>query len=100
MKLEKVEDREDENEKQQQKGEESRKRKMGADEARVEQMKERARNFISKKAATLMEGSLKDRSASLPKESSKRLSLLLLKCWKREDGSHKVNTKNLFLPLW
>ena len=34
-----VEDREDENEKQQQKGDESRKRKRGADEAREEQMK-------------------------------------------------------------
>ena len=56
-----VEGREDENEKQQHKGEESRKRKRGANEARVEQMKERARNFISEKAATLMEGSLKDR---------------------------------------
>ena len=33
---------------------------MGVDEARAEQMKERARNFISKKAAALMEGSLKD----------------------------------------
>ena len=56
-----VEDREDENEKQQQKGEESRKRKRGADEARIEQMKERAKSFISEKAAALMEGSLKDR---------------------------------------
>ena len=33
---------------------------MGADEARGEQMKERAKNFISEKAVTLMEGSLKD----------------------------------------
>ena len=57
-----VEDREDENEKQQQNGEESRKIKRGADEARAEQMKERAKNFISEKAAALMEGSLKDRS--------------------------------------
>ena len=56
-----IEDREDENEKQQQKGEESRKRKKGADETRAEQMKERVRNFIFEKAATLMEGSLKDR---------------------------------------
>ena len=56
-----VEDREDENEKQEQKGEESRKRKRGADEARTEQMKERAKNFISEKEAALMEGSLKDR---------------------------------------
>ena len=55
-----VEDREDENEKQQQKGEESRNIKKGADEARAEQMKERARNFISEKAAALMEGILKD----------------------------------------
>ena len=46
MKLEQVEDREVENEKQHQKIEESTKRKMGVDEARVEQMKERARNFI------------------------------------------------------
>ena len=56
-----VEDREDENEKQQLEGKESRKRKRGADEARGEQMKERAKNFISEKAAALMEGSLKDR---------------------------------------
>ena len=56
-----VEDREDENEKQQLKGEESRKRKRGVDEARGEQMKERAKNFISEKVASLMEGSLKDR---------------------------------------
>ena len=56
-----VEDRKDENEKQQHKGEESRKRKRGPDEARAEQMKERAKNFISEKAAALMEGSLKDR---------------------------------------
>ena len=55
-----VEDREDENEKQQHKGEESRKRKRGADEARAEQMKERARNVILEKATSLMEGSLKD----------------------------------------
>ena len=57
---EQVEDREDENEKQQHNGEESRKTKRGADEARAEQMKERARNFISEKAVALMEGSLKD----------------------------------------
>ena len=56
-----VEDRDDENEKQQQKEEESRKRKREADEARVEQRKDRARNFVFEKAATLMEGSLKDR---------------------------------------
>ena len=57
----KVEDREDENEKQQHKGEESRKRKRGADEARAEHMKEREKNFISEKVAALMERSLKDR---------------------------------------
>ena len=61
-----VEDREDENEKQQLEGEESRKEKWElmkpgrVDEARGEQMKERAKNFISEKAVTLMEGSLKD----------------------------------------
>ena len=49
-----VEDRDDENEKQQQIGEESRKIKRGADEAK-------ARNFIFEKAATLMERRLKDR---------------------------------------
>ena len=41
-----VEDMEDENEKKQQKGEESRKRKRRVDETRAEQMKERARNYI------------------------------------------------------
>ena len=56
-----VEDKEDEHEKQQQKGEESRKRKRGADKTRAEHMKERARNFISKKAVALMEGSLKEK---------------------------------------
>ena len=56
-----VEDRDDENEKQQQTREESRKRKRGADEARAEQRKDSARNFISEKAAALMERSLKDR---------------------------------------
>ena len=56
-----VEDRDDENEKQQQTGEESRKRKRGEDEARSEKRKDRARNFISEKAAALMERSLKDK---------------------------------------
>ena len=46
-----VEDREYENKKQQQKGEESRKRKMGVDEAKTEQMKEREKSFISKKSS-------------------------------------------------
>ena len=55
-----VEDKQDENEKQQLKREESRKRKRGVDEVRAEQMKERAKNFSLEKAATLMEGSLKD----------------------------------------
>ena len=55
-----VEDKEDENEKQKHKREGSRKRKRGTDETRAEHMKERARNFILEKAATLMEGSLKD----------------------------------------
>ena len=49
-----VEDRDDENEKQHETREEPRKRKRGADEAR-------AKNFISEKAAALMERSLKDR---------------------------------------
>ena len=40
---------------------ESRKRKRGVDEAKVEQRKDRARNFILDKAAALMERSLKDR---------------------------------------
>ena len=56
-----VENKEDENEKQQHKGEKSRKRKRGANEAITEQMKEIAKNFMSEKVATLMEGSLKDR---------------------------------------
>ena len=56
-----VENRDDENERQQQTGEESRKRKRGGDEARVKQMKEIAKNFISEKAAYLMGRSLKDR---------------------------------------
>ena len=71
---EQVEDREDENEKQQQKGEESRKRKRGADEARAEQMNERARNFISEKAAALMEGSLKDRGFIIERRLQKVVS--------------------------
>ena len=50
-------------------------------------MKERARNFISEKAIALMEGSLKI-EASLSKGGSNKLSLLLLKCWKKEDGNH------------
>ena len=69
-----VEDKEDENEKQQQKREESRKRKRGADEARAEQMKERARNFISEKVAALMEGSLKDRGFIVERGFKKVLS--------------------------
>ena len=40
--------------------EESRKRKRGEDEAQEEQRKDRTRNFISDKAADLMERSLKD----------------------------------------
>ena len=56
-----VENREDENGKQQHKGEESRKRKIGADATIVKQRKEIANNFISEKATALMEGSLKDR---------------------------------------
>ena len=56
-----VDDREDENEKQQQKGKESRKIKKRADEARVEHIKEKARNFSFKKAAAIVEGSLKDK---------------------------------------
>ena len=51
----------DENEKKQQTGEELRKRKKGVDEGRAEQRKDKARNFISEKATTLMERSLKDR---------------------------------------
>ena len=54
-----VEEMDDENEEHQQTVEESRKRKRGADEAKAEQRKDRARNFISDKAATLMERSLK-----------------------------------------
>ena len=50
-----VEDREDENEKQLQKGDESRRRKRGADEARAERMIEKAKSFISKKAVAVME---------------------------------------------
>ena len=41
--------------------EESRKRKRGADKAKVEQRKDKSRDFISDKAAALMERSLKDK---------------------------------------
>ena len=41
--------------------EESRKRKRGVDEVEAERKKYKARNFISDKAAALMERSLKDR---------------------------------------
>ena len=56
-----VEERDDENEEHQQTVEESRKRKMGADKAEVEQRKDKSRDFISDKAAALMERSLKDK---------------------------------------
>ena len=69
-----VEDRDDENEKQQQTGEESRKRKRAVDEARAEQMKEREKNFISEKAATQMERSLKDRGFIAKKGFKKIIS--------------------------
>ena len=59
---------------------------MGADEARAEQMKERARKF-SEKAATLMEGSLKDRGF-ITKRGFKKVISPFTECWKREDGSH------------
>ena len=49
-----VEERDDDNEENHQAVDEPRKRKRGADEAR-------ARNLISEKAATLMEGSLKNK---------------------------------------
>ena len=49
-----VEERDDDNEENHQTMDEPRKRKRGADEARV-------RNLISEKTAALMEGSLKNR---------------------------------------
>ena len=91
-----VEDREDENEKQQQKGEESRKIKRGADETIAEKMKERARNFISEKAAALMEGSLKDKGF-ISKRGFKQVISHFAEMLKREDGNHWVNTKNLVM---
>ena len=68
-------DWDDENEVQQQKGEESRKRKRGANEAKVEQRKDKARNFISKKEADLIEGSLKDRGFIVERGFKKVISL-------------------------
>ena len=68
-----VEDREDEMKISSRREKNQEKEKGGADEARAEQMKERAKNFISEKLAAIMEGSLKDR-ASLPKEGSKKFS--------------------------
>ena len=56
-----VENRDNENETQQQKGEESRKRKRGTNEAGEEKRKDIARNSVSERAATLMEESLKER---------------------------------------
>ena len=79
-----VEDSEDENEKQQQTGEESRKIKRGDDEARAEQMKEKARNFISKKVAALMERSLKDRGFIVERGFKKVISPFVEMLEKRE----------------
>ena len=56
-----VEVRNGENEIPQQTGEESRKRKRGADEAGEEQRKDIVENFISERAVALMEGSLKNK---------------------------------------
>ena len=56
-----VENRDNENETQQQTGEESRKRKRGTNEAGAEKRKDIARNFVSERATTLMEESLKER---------------------------------------
>ena len=56
-----VENRVDENEKQQQTGEESRKIKRGTNEAGAEKRKDIARNIFSERAATLMEENLKNR---------------------------------------
>ena len=67
-----VEERDDENEKHQHIVEESRKRKRGADEAEAEKRKDRARNFISNKAAAVMERSLKD-TGFIAKRGFKRL---------------------------
>ena len=55
-----VENRDNENETQQQTGEESRKRKIGTNEARAEKRKDIARNFVSESVAALMEESLKE----------------------------------------
>ena len=89
-----VEDREDENEKQQQKIEESRKRKRGVNKARAKQ----ARNFISEKTAGLMEGSLKDRGF-IAERRFKQVISPFAEMLEREDGSHWVNTKNLVMLL-
>ena len=56
-----VENRDNENEMQQQTGEESRKRKRGTNEVGAEKRKDVERNFVSEKAAALMEESLKER---------------------------------------
>ena len=87
-----VEDMDDENEKQQQTREESRKRKRGADEARLEQRKDKARNFISEKAAALMEISLKDKGFITERGFKKVISpfaeMLEKRGWKSL-GEHK-----------
>ena len=56
-----VENRDNENETQQQTREESRKRKRGTNEVGAEKRKDIARNFVSERAAALMEESLKER---------------------------------------
>ena len=72
--------------------EESRKRKRGTDEAEVEQRKDRARNFISDKAAALMERSLKDRGFIAEREFKRLISpfaeMLEKRGWKSL-GEHK-----------
>ena len=60
-------------------------------------MKERARNFISKKAATLMDGSLKDRGF-IAERGFKQVIYLFDELL--EKRGHSVNTKNLVMLLW
>ena len=69
-----VESRDNENETQQQTREESRKRKIGTNEAGAEKRKDIARNFVSEKAIALMEESLKERGFNAERGFKKAIS--------------------------
>ena len=105
---EQVEERDDENKEHQQTVEESRKRKMRADEAEAEQRKYRERNFISDKAAALMERSLKNRGV-IAERGFKRLIFLFAEMLEKRGwqslGEHKelgcaTLVKEFFATMW